>query len=179
MVANLGHIARDLIRVIAVAGQDRGPELLGIVRFDVGRLIRHQAVRRRVRLVKAIARKRRHQIEHLVGNLLVHSGLARAVEELGLLLLHDLLFLFAHGAAQQVGATEAIARQRPSNLHHLLLVDDDAVGLFEDALHRRVVVDDGRALVLAVDKVVDHAAFQRSRSIQRTGGDDVLKAVGL
>ena len=32
---------------------------------------------------------------------------------------------------------------------------------------------------LRVDEVVDHAALERPRAIERAGGDDVLEAVGL
>jgi hypothetical protein len=35
------------------------------------------------------------------------------------------------------------------------------------------------AAVLAVDEVVDHAAFERARPVQRDRGDDVFEAVGL
>ena len=37
--------------------------------------------------------------------------------------------LLAHGAAQHVGFAERIAGQLLRDLHHLFLVDDDAVGL--------------------------------------------------
>ena len=33
--------------------------------------------------------------------------------------------------------------------------------------------------MLAVDEVVDHAAVERARPVERAGGDDVLEAVGL
>ena len=33
--------------------------------------------------------------------------------------------------------------------------------------------------MLAIDEVVDHAAFERARAIQRDGGDDVFETVGL
>ena len=65
------------------------------------------------------------------------------------------------------------------DLHDLLLVDDDAVGVLEDRLQRRVRVLDLLAPVLAVDEVVDHAALERTRAVERAGGDDVLEAVGL
>jgi hypothetical protein len=47
---------------------------------------------------------------------------------------HLRLDLLAHGAAQQVGFAERVAGQHLRDLHHLLLVDDDAVGLLQDRL---------------------------------------------
>ncbi len=73
------------------------------------------------------------------------------------LLGHLLDLLLAHGAAQQVGFAQRIAGQAIGDLHHLLLVDDDAVGLFQDLLQLRQIVNHFLAAVLALDEVVDHA----------------------
>ena len=45
---------------------------------------------------------------------------------------HFLFFLFAHGAAEKVGFAEREAGQAVGDLHHLFLVEDDAVGFFEN-----------------------------------------------
>jgi len=52
------------------------------------------------------------------------------------------------------------------------------VGLAEDLPHHGVLVLGLPLAVLDLDVVVDHAAFQRARAIQRVGGDDVLDVVG-
>ena len=80
--------------------------------LQVRRLIGDQAVRRRVRLVEAVGGELRHELEDLVGDLGVDALLLGAGEELGLLLLHRLLLLLAHGAAQEIGLTERVAGQR-------------------------------------------------------------------
>ena len=53
---------------------------------------------------------------------------------MGLLGVHLGLDLLAHGAAQQVGAAQAVARHLLGDLHHLFLVDDDALRLVEDVV---------------------------------------------
>jgi hypothetical protein len=67
----------------------------------------------------------------------VRSG---AGDEALALRVHLGLDLLAHGAAQQVGVAERVAGQDLGDLHHLLLVDDDAVGLLQDRLQLRVRV---------------------------------------
>ena len=55
---------------------------------------------------------------------------------------HFLGFLLAHRAAQQVGFAKRIARDDVRDLHHLFLVDDDAVGFRQDLLQLRQLVFD-------------------------------------
>jgi hypothetical protein len=52
-----------------------------------------------------------------------------ALDEDRALLLHLLADLLAHRAAEHVGAAEGVAGDHAGGLHHLLLVDQDAVGL--------------------------------------------------
>ena len=61
-------------------------------------------------------------------------------------------------------------------LHHLFLVDDDAVGLFENILRLRDIVDDFFAAMFAIDEVVDHVhrpgpveGVQRDQVFERSG----------
>ena len=63
--------------------------------------------------------------------------------------------------------------------HDLLLVEHDAVGAGQRFAQRVVRVDDGGLAVLAVDVVVHRAGLQRSRTIQRHQGDDVVDGVRL
>ena len=59
-------------------------------------------------------------------------SLRRAGAEDAAVLGHLLGLLLAHRAAQQVGAAQRVAADDLRHLHHLLLVDHDAVGLFQD-----------------------------------------------
>ena len=175
----LGDELHDGVGVVLVAREERRVELDGEVALEVRRLVREQPVRRRVRAVEAVARELLHEVEDALGDLRVDLLHLRAVEEGGLLLGHRLGLLLAHGAAEQVRLAERVAGERGGDLHDLLLVDDDAVGVLEDGLERRVVVLDALAAVLALDEVVDHAALERARAVERARGDDVLEAVGL
>jgi hypothetical protein len=99
----------------------------------------------------------------LAGDLGVHGRFVAAVEEALALGGHDLGLLLPHRAAKQVGAAERVPAQQPADLHHLLLVDDDAVGVLQHRLERRMRIGHLLAAVLSVDEHVDHA---RGRAAQ-------------
>ena len=127
-----------------------------------------------MRLVEAVIGELGHEVEDLGGLVRRDAALHRALLEDGALLLHLLLDLLAHGAAQQVGRTQAVARQVLGDLHHLFLVDHDAVGLGQHAHQRRMRRLPGLAvLALAIGRDVGH----RARAVQRDRGDQVLEAV--
>ena len=132
----LGHLAG----LAQHAGEQRGHVLAGVVALEVGRLVGHHGVARRVGLVKGIAGKAFNLLEQRLGGGLVHAAAQAAVylhlaalphlaveEHLPLPLQHVVLFL-GHGPADNVGPAQGVARQIPENLHHLLLVDDAAAG---------------------------------------------------
>ena len=177
--ARLGDELDDGVGVVRVARQQRREELDRVVVLQVRGLVRQHPVRRRVAAVEAVARELLHQIEDALCDLGIDLLLLGALQEAGLLLGHDLRLLLAHRAAKKIGAAQRVPRQRRRDLHDLLLIDDDAVGVLQDGLEQRVVVLHLLAPVLALDEVVDHAALQRPGSIQRARGDDVLEAVGL
>ncbi len=101
--------------------------------------------------------------------------LDRAVDEAVALLVHLRLDLLTHGAAQQVGFAERIARQHLRDLHHLFLVDDNALGLLEQMVDRRM--DRLQLLLAMLAGVVGRDVFHRARTIERDERDDVLDAV--
>jgi hypothetical protein len=108
-----------------------------------------------VRLVEAVAGELLHQVEELRRLRLGEAVLHRAVDEDVALLGHLVGLLLAHRAAQQVGAAERVAADHLRDLHHLLLVDHDAVGRPEDRLQARVEVVDAALAVLALDVLRD------------------------
>ena len=108
-VAALVDVLDDLIRVARFRGQQRRHELNGVVRLQVRRDVSQVSVCRRVRLIKSVARKLRHQIEDLVGLLKVQVVLGRALQEACFLLLHLGRALLAHGAPQDVGLAQRVA----------------------------------------------------------------------
>jgi hypothetical protein len=62
------------------------------------------------------------------------AALDRAFDEVLALRLHLRTDLLAHGATEQIGLAERIAGEDLRGLHHLFLIDDDAIGLFQDRL---------------------------------------------
>ena len=130
-------------------------------------------------LVEPIPGKLLHQVEDVRGNGAIDPAPLCTLLEDGALLGHLLGLLLAHGAAQQVGPAERIAGQDLGDLHHLLLVEDDAVGGLEHRLQVRVRIGDIGPPVLAVDEVVHHAGLERPGAEQGDQGRDVLEAVGL
>jgi hypothetical protein len=122
----------DLVGVVHFRGQHRGHELGREMPLEPGRLVGHQRVGGRVRLVEAVARELLHQVENRARHGGVDAVGARAGEEDLALLGHLLGLLLAHRAAQHVGTAQRVAGQHLRDLHHLLLVQDDAVGVLED-----------------------------------------------
>ena len=136
-------------------------ELLAVIRLEISGVISHVRVRRRVRLVEAVARELVDQLED-VGRLLArYTLLHRARHELGLLPAHDGLVFLAHGLAQDVGLPQRVARHHLRDLQHLLLVDDDAVGLLQDRLQHGMEAVDRLLPMLPVDvgRDVVHGAW--------------------
>ena len=129
-----------------------------------------------MRLVEAVAGELLHQVEDLLDLLLREAAFQRAFDEALALLRHLLGLLLAHRAAQQVGVAQRVAGEPVRDLHHLFLVDDDAVGFLEDLLQLGQIVDDLLAAVLAVDEVVDHAALNRAGAIERVERAEILDA---
>ncbi len=176
-----GH---HLVGVVHVGREHRGHELGRVVGFEPQGLVGDQGVGGGVGFVETVAGKLLHQVEDLHRQLAVDAVLLRPLGKHRPLLGHLLRLLLAHGAAQQVGAAERVAGQHLGDLHHLLLVEDDAVGGLEDRLERFVLVlgvrvGDLLPPVLAVDEVVHHARLQGPRAEQRHQRDDVFKTVGL
>ena len=85
--------------------------------------------------------------------------------------------LLAHGLAQNVGLSQRKAGHLAGDLHHLFLVDDDAIGLLENLLQDRVRIAHLDQALLALDKVRDHV--HRARAVERVQGDQILEALRL
>jgi len=79
-----------------------------------------------MRLVEAVPGKLRHKIENLFDLLWRIAILHGTGHEAFTLRSHLFGNLFAHCPSQQVGFTERISSKAISNLHDLLLIDDDA-----------------------------------------------------
>ena len=147
-----------------------------MVGLEPGRLVGDQSIRRRVALVEAVVGELGEQLEDLLGLLLRQTTLDGAGDEALALRVHLGLDLLAHRAAQHVGFAERIAGQDLGDLHHLLLVDDDAERLLQNLLDLRV---DVVGLLLAeLHRAIGRDVRHRAGAVQRHQRDDVLEAIG-
>ncbi len=96
-----------------------------------------------------------------------------AVDETLALRVHFGLHLLAHRAAQQVGIAQRIAGQDLRRLHHLFLIDENAVGFGEDAFQLGMRIFDLRFAVLALAEQRD--VVHRAGPIERNERDDILE----
>ena len=155
-----------------------GAEELGrVVHLDPGRVVGQERVGGGVRLVEAVARKLFHQVKDFVGLFFADVVFGRTGAEDGAVLGHLLGLLLAHGATQHVGAAQRVAAQNLGGLHHLLLVDHDAVGLAEHVGHCRVRVLDFFPAVLACHETRDQV--HGARAVQRVQRNQVFQPAGL
>ena len=155
-----------------------GAEKLGrVMHLDPGRVVRQERIGGGVRLVKAVARKLFHQVKHLVGLGLGDVVFGGTGAEDGAVFGHFFGLLFAHGAAQHVGAAQRVATQNLRGLHHLFLVNHDAVGLTQHVGHQRVRVFNDFAPVLARHKARNQV--HGAGAVQGVQGNQVFQARGL
>ena len=144
------------------------------MRLHPGGLIGEQRIGGGVRFVEAVAGEFVDQIEQFVGLLGFDAGhRLAAVDEALALRVHLRLDLLAHGAAQQVGIAERIAREDLRGLHHLLLIDEDAVGFGENLLQLGVGIFDRHLARLALAEQRD--VVHRTRPVERDQRDDVAE----
>ena len=102
-------------------------------------------------------------------------GLEASFDEFIVLRLHVLDFLFADRAAEDVRLSEREPGEHLHDLHDLLLVEHDSVGLLEILLHQRMVVFDGHGSELAPDEERDE--LHRAGAVDRQKRDDLLDAL--
>ncbi len=97
-----------------------------------------------------------------------------AVDEFRAFAGHLLGVLLAHRAPQQVRAAKAVARHDLRDLHHLFLIDDDALGFGQDVVDGRV---DGFQIAEAVlDLAIGRDVLHRAGTVQRHQRYDILDA---
>ena len=114
--AGLVDVFDLLFGVTGFGSEQGGHELDRIVRLEPGGLVGEKSVGAGVRLVEAVAGEFFHQVEDTDGFFVGNFILVAAGEELGALRGHFFLFLFAHGAAQDIGFAEGKAGEAIGDL---------------------------------------------------------------
>ena len=156
--------------------EDGGGELGRIVGPQPCRRVAHHGEARGVRLVEAVGGKPLELPEHLGGDLVLDAVLGGAAQEVPADALHLLAAAaLGHRAAQRVGLGQAEAGDRTGDEQHLLLVDDDAVGVGEHLAHALVRDLDRLQSVTPADERRDHLGFERTGAEQRYLRDDVFE----
>ncbi len=173
----LADVLGELVGVGDLVGEVGGHELGRVVGLEVGGAVGDDAVGGSMGLVEAVSGEGDQDLEDAVGVGGLESVRHRALDEFDLLLDHDLVLLLPHRAPQEVGLSQAVAADSLGDLHDLLLVHDDPVGLLEDRLEAGVGIGDRRLARLGVDELrnVVHGA----RPIERVERYQVLHAAGL
>ena len=136
--AHLIKIDRQLICEMQITIHNPGHKLNRMIGLEPSGLIAHHRIGGRMGFVKAIVGEFIEQIPGRFGGFFIHPIVRRAGQKLGPFRVHRLLDFFAHGAAQQIGAPQRIARHLTRNFHHLLLVNNNALRLIQDMIDRRM-----------------------------------------
>ena len=130
-----------------------------------------------MRLVEAVPAEGLDLSGDLLDHLLLVAALEAAGHEPAELLVDQLLDLLAHRLAQHVGLGQRVAGEDVGDAHHLLLIDDDAVGGLEDLLQLGERVAHRLLAALAADVDQVHPAVERPGAQQRVGGHEVVEPV--
>ncbi len=119
----------QLVGVAHLNGHVGAEELGRVMHLQPGGVVGQERIGSGMGLVKAIAGKLLHQVEYFVGFVFQNIVFGRPIAEYLPMLGHLIGVFFTHRTAQHVGAAKRVATQNLCRLHHLLLVDHDAVGL--------------------------------------------------
>ncbi len=133
-----------------------------------------------MRLVEAVRRKALELAEDLLGNLGLDPASHGALEEVRLDALHlGTRAVLRHRPAKRIGLGKIETGDRLCNEQHLLLVDDDAVGVLECLEHPRVRHAHVLEPMPTTDEGRDHLGFEWTGSEERDRRDDVLELARL
>jgi len=160
--ANLFDQDHHLVGVVHIRRQYRGHKWRRVVGFQPCGLVRHQAVGSGVGFVETVTGEFFHQVENVTGQVSVNIVIGATFNKATALLGHFFRFFLAHGPTQHVSAAEGIPGHDLGNLHHLFLIQDDAVSGCQYRLEAFVLIIGVRVrqfgtAVLTVDKVINHA----------------------
>ncbi len=78
---------------------------------------------------------------------------------------HLTAFLFAHCAAHHIRLPETIAGKFLRKLHNLFLIDENSVSIHKNIFHLGNDILHLFFSAMAGDKIVNHSAVERSRTV--------------
>ncbi len=158
-----------------VMGQHPGEERCGVVRLEPGRLVGRQGEGRRVRLAEAEGGESLEDLPDPVGDLGVVAACQRG--RTPPLLDPELPVGGAEGPTHLVGLREGHAGRLGDDHQHLLVEDDDPLGLLEGRDEARVQVGGVLPALAGVEEGHDHVALDRAGPEERDVDDEVLEGL--
>ena len=141
--------------------------------FEIRRLVCHPRIARGVTLVECVARKLLPVFPYLLQDFQLMTVLLSAFVEQAFKVVHLLDKFLTHRLAERVRLTARKARQLAAEEHDLLLIDRNAVSIFQVFLHARDVILDLAGVFLTLDKLRD--IVHRARSVKGVHGYKVFK----
>ena len=149
------------------------------MRLEIRHAVSQHSVCNGVRLVEGITGKGFQQCEHFFRLFLGDAFLGCTFDEFIALCGEQRLVLFAHRRTEDVRLTECEVCHVARNLHHLLLIHTDTVGILKCVLQQRMLVSHWFPSVLPVDELLHHAAFKRTGAVKCRNRRELLKRIGF
>ena len=172
----LVHRAQCFLRIVQPGVEHRGHVFHRVMVLEIGRPVGDAGVADAMRLVERVTGEGFDQVEYLDGHLLVVALRLGAGDEIHPLFSHQGGDLLAHRLAHDVGGSQRVTGELLQDQQHLVLVNDDAVGLVQQFLEAGVGVGDGLAAVFSIDESLDvlHGAGavegDHRRDVAQVGG---------
>ena len=143
------------------------------MRFQVSSLVSNPRIASGMRLVEGIAGELFPVAPYLFQHLGVVSVSLSLCKKLRFHLVYNGFLLFPHCLAQGIALATGEVCKLATQQHYLLLVDRNAISVFQILLHAGNVVLNQRRIILAFDKVGN--VVHRSRAIERIHCDKVFE----
>ena len=168
------------------AGHQRRHKFHRIVFLQISSLVSDYRIYRRVGFIECVLGKGFHigkdglcrrfadSISDAARNFHIACFVQLSMDEIFLLLQHDIFFLFTHSAAYDVRTSKAVAGKVPHDLHNLLLINKTSVGYVQNRRQFRRHIFDFFRILLILN--VFRNGIHRTRSVQGNSRYDIFKA---
>ena len=128
-------------------------------------------------LVERVASERLNQIEYFARHILLKAFILGSGDEVHPFFGHQRSDLLSHGLPNDVGCPQRVTGELLQYQQHLVLVNDDAVGLVQQFFETGMRIGDRFAAVFSIDEHID--VFHGPRAIEGDHCRDVAQVGGL
>ncbi len=129
-----------------------------------------------MRLVEAVVSELSQQVENHIRLSLINTTFDRTINKTDTLLVHFFADFFTHRAAQKISFTERIAGKHLCDLHHLFLINDNALRFLDQIVD--FWMNGGDFLLTVLARIIGRDVFHRTRAIKRNKRNNILDPVG-